>query len=69
MNMRNQIIENGVVTLDVTMPSRTDYSALHHLLTANGVSYSPNQFFRRGDWVCFKSDNIIYRAMSARKFG
>ena len=69
MMVRNQIIEDGSVTLDVMWPSRTDYSALHNLLIANGVSYSPNQFFRRGDWVCFKSDNIIYRAMSARKFG
>lgn len=69
MQVRNQIIRDGNITLDVMWPSRTDYSALHNLLTSNGVCYDPDQFFRRGDWVCFKSDNIVYRVMSARKFG
>lgn len=69
MQVRNQIIENGNVVLDVMQPARTDYVALHSLLSFNRVTYDPTNFKRRGDWVQFTSNGTTYRAMSSRRFG
>jgi hypothetical protein len=69
MQVRNQIIEAGQVTLDVMQPAKTDYSGLHALLSFHNVRYDPTNFKRRGDWVQFTSNGTIYRTMSSRRFG
>lgn len=67
--VRNQVVEGGAVTLDVSLPARTDYSALRDLLNFHKVVYTPTDFKRRGDWVQFTSNGTTYRAMSSRRFG
>lgn len=69
MQVRNQIIEQGNVTLDVMQPARTDYASLRDLLNFHKVVYTPTDFKRRGDWVQFSSNGTTYRAMSSRRFG
>ena len=69
MQVRNQVIKDGKVELDIMLPSRNVFVGLHELLKFHSVTYRPEQFVERGGWVQFSSNGTVYRTMSSRRFG
>lgn len=61
MKARFQIVIDGDVVLDTELQVRNKFVALHELLERCGVSYRPEQFKNRGDWVQFTNNEATYR--------
>lgn len=67
MKARFQIVTEGEVVLDTELTVRNKWTALHELLGVCGVTYNPDRFKQRGDWVQFELGSTIYR--TSTKFG
>lgn len=67
MRARYQIIQDGTTVLDTELQVRNRFTALHELLGQCGVTYNPDRFKMRGDWLTFELGSTVYR--TSTKYG